>query len=467
VTPELLDRLPEALRDRFEPLALLGAGAMGAVFRCRDRELQREVALKVVTYAVDATAQERFRREARCLAEIQHPSVVRVYDFATTPQGPYLVMECLEGIPLDKAELEHPLDALLDAAEGIAECHRHGILHRDLKPANMFRTEDGRTVILDFGLVKPLDATQLTAPRTAMGSPVFMAPEILRGEEASPASDWFAWGVSLYRILEGRYPYTFEQVKMVVAGAPWPAMVLRSVAPASPEGRAIQACMAEHPEDRPAGLAQLRKLLAGPEGEYVPAAARSLPLPVSAPERPPASDGSGRVIAPLVGVAGLLVLGLGLAMRPEAPPPPLPSPPASPAAPLHRTEFPPGYGARAAAELRALASLPDAPDLRDPLVWGEVLERLPETRRFRRWIAAGNLPEDLPRELREDLKVADQAFARHGAPRPFFPYVYSAPDAPGGPVPVRVLRHLEKNGLPPPPHAGGTWGMASAATSAW
>ncbi|MFT3712820.1 MAG: SUMF1/EgtB/PvdO family nonheme iron enzyme [Archangium sp.] len=240
--------------DDYRLLRPLGHGAMGQVWLAHDRVLERQVAIKfLLTETLDLATRERFFAEARALARLQHPNVVAIHRVGETGGHPYLVSEFLEGRTL--AALERPLpwrrvlELAVGLANGLSAAHRAGLLHRDIKPANAMLTADGLVKLLDFGIAK-LGATETneapavqsapvaptppttTADETApsaewspsparervgvrvdhtqhgqvMGTPLYLAPELWRGEAATPRSDVFALGTVLYQLASGRAP---------------------------------------------------------------------------------------------------------------------------------------------------------------------------------------------------------------------------------------------------------------------
>ena len=204
---------------RYEILGLLGEGGMGRVYRARDPQLARVVALKVLpeVFASDEDRLRRFEQEARATAALNHPGIMAVFDVGVHEGAPYLVSELLEGTTL-RARMETgrlPIDKTLDFAIQIADAltaaHAKGIVHRDLKPDNLFVCAGDRIKILDFGLAK-LTATAAgpgqvdvtgTQLHTVIGTPGYMAPEQARGEIADHRADIFAFGCVLYELVEG------------------------------------------------------------------------------------------------------------------------------------------------------------------------------------------------------------------------------------------------------------------------
>jgi tRNA A-37 threonylcarbamoyl transferase component Bud32/tetratricopeptide (TPR) repeat protein/TolB-like protein len=209
----------------YEITASLGAGAMGEVYRARDARLGRDVAIKVVAaHSIDAPqARERFEREARSVARLQHPNICTVHDVGDVDGHAFIVMELLQGETLQQRLRRGPMDlqALVDTgtaiADGLQAAHAAGIVHRDVKPANIFLSEHGPK-ILDFGLAKAdLRATRqasdvdtqalLTEAGAAVGTIAYMSPEQLRGEPVDARSDLFSLGVVLYEMATGRRPF--------------------------------------------------------------------------------------------------------------------------------------------------------------------------------------------------------------------------------------------------------------------
>ncbi len=205
---------PEDLRARFTPTRVLGAGGMGVVFLASDRDLGREVAVKLVLAPRDPQQAHRLRREAEALSRITHPHVVRVFDAGECSRGPFLVQEFVTGGSLSP---DHPFPVLVRAmgqiAEGLEAVHRCDLLHRDVKPANILvEAGTGRAVLTDFGLVKDHDRTSLTRTGMHVGTPAYLAPEVWRGQGFRDQSDWYGWGVTLFHLLEDRLPFTGEEI---------------------------------------------------------------------------------------------------------------------------------------------------------------------------------------------------------------------------------------------------------------
>src|SRR5438128_9112855 len=215
---------------RYEIRAKIGEGGMGEVYRARDTQLGRDVAVKVLpsTYSVDEHRLSRFEQEASAASALNHPNILIVHDIGSHEGSPYVVSELLEGETLRKRISGAPLaqrraiDYALQIAHGLAAAHEKGIVHRDLKPDNIFITKDGRVKILDFGIAKltqregSRSQTDIptrrvnTDPGVVMGTVGYMSPEQVRGQAVDHRSDIFAFGAILYEMLSGRRAFHGE-----------------------------------------------------------------------------------------------------------------------------------------------------------------------------------------------------------------------------------------------------------------
>lgn len=207
---------PETLADgRYHLHRRIGAGGMGLILQATDTRLGREVAVKLLAdnLAENATARERFTREARAAASLSNPHVVQVHDVGEQDGRPYLVMELVDGPSLaDVLALDGPLDprdvvdVAADTLAGVASAHAVGLLHRDLKPSNLLRTPDGLIKVTDFGVAQAIDAPELTQTGMVIGTAPYLAPERRSGQPATVRTDLFALGATLYELLVGRAP---------------------------------------------------------------------------------------------------------------------------------------------------------------------------------------------------------------------------------------------------------------------
>jgi eukaryotic-like serine/threonine-protein kinase len=218
--PEVAARLSNIGRKLgvYQILEVIGEGGMGEVYRARrvDGQYEKEVAIKMVRGGYDRkSVLERFRHERQILASLDHPNIARLLDGGTSDDGiPYLVMELIDGIPIDQYCDEHALgveDRLQlfeQVCAAVQYAHQRLVIHRDIKPANILVTKNGTPKLLDFGIAKLLDSslgseTTMARPMT----PEYASPEQIRGETITTASDVYSLGVVLYRLLTGRSPY--------------------------------------------------------------------------------------------------------------------------------------------------------------------------------------------------------------------------------------------------------------------
>ncbi|HWZ44589.1 MAG TPA: serine/threonine-protein kinase [Candidatus Saccharimonadales bacterium] len=215
---------------RYEILAELGRGSMGAVFQARDPKIGRVVAIKTIAVPGSGPGEEeqyrqRFVREAQAAGRLSHPGIVTVYDVDedAATQTPFIVMEYIAGHPLDRLASGFPdgrlpaakaLEILQQVGEALDYAHGQGIVHRDVKPSNIIVTEEGKAKIADFGIAK-LSVTDLTIPGQVMGTPSYMSPEQLSGRAIDGRSDLFSLGVIAYWLFSGEKPFTGDSVTTI------------------------------------------------------------------------------------------------------------------------------------------------------------------------------------------------------------------------------------------------------------
>jgi serine/threonine-protein kinase len=276
--------LTGARLGRYVIAGTLGRGGMGTVYRATDTTLGRDVALKVLPpeVASDPDRLDRFRREARALAALNHPHIVMIFSVEQEGSVHFLTMELVPGRALDQVIASQPLpiEQVRKVAKAIADAlsaaHDKGIIHRDLKPANIVVSESGTTKVLDFGLSKvtatapagvAASATHLgTAIGYVLGTPAYMSPEQVSSTDVDERSDIFSLGVLLYEVVTGVRPFTghspAELTSSILRDSPKPVTDLRSTTPAD-LAKVITRCLEKNPTARFASMAELRRALDG------------------------------------------------------------------------------------------------------------------------------------------------------------------------------------------------------------
>lgn len=316
-------RRSAVLGGRYVLRSLIGQGGTAEVYCACDRVLEREVAVKLLRQAsVEARDRARFADEARLLARLSHPGLVTVLDAATSDEEPYLVMElihgpsladCCRGVALATTRVA-AIGAQLTEALGYA--HANGIVHRDVKPANVLLTEDDRALLTDFGIARLLSAsTGHTATGTAVGTAAYIAPEQVRGEPVSPATDVYSLGLVLLEALTGERAYDGSPTEAALARLTTPPL-LPSTLPAGWRDLLL-AMTAMDPAGRPTtveAVASLRRLAADAE----PPQAGSMGRPdVGGSPATPLTATSPPGSAVTAGAGQLRTTGLGAVSHPE------------------------------------------------------------------------------------------------------------------------------------------------------
>ncbi len=325
-------------------LKILGHGGMGVVFLGEDSKLGRKVAIKVMLphLAQSKSSQQRFLREAKAAAALEHDNIVPIFQVDEDRGAPYIVMPFLKGEPLDERLKRAgllPLAEVLrigrEVARALAAAHKTGLVHRDIKPANIWlEAPEARVKILDFGLARAVaEDSELTQQGTIVGTPAYMAPEQGRGEHVDARSDLWSLGVVLYRMCAGEMPFKGANALATLRGVettnpPSPAQVNADVPPGLSE--VVMKLLEKNPADRVSSAAEVVQVLQVIEtklavetlaAEKTAAIAAGEPSPVRGRLTPPTSStgplrGSARrkpvgLIALTVGIFGALLLGAG------------------------------------------------------------------------------------------------------------------------------------------------------------
>jgi tRNA A-37 threonylcarbamoyl transferase component Bud32/tetratricopeptide (TPR) repeat protein len=281
----------------YEIVSSLGAGGMGEVYRARDTRLHREVAIKVLQESVAGSrAWDRFQREARAASALSHPHICAVYDVGEVDGQPFLVMELVDGQTLSEFLSAGPLDVAtairlgIQIVDALEAAHAKGVIHRDIKPGNIMIAGSRHVKVLDFGLAKHVNVSEvdearalqtLTQTGLIMGTPHYMAPEILQGHAADVRSDLWAFGVVLYEMVSGRHPFEGTSAFEVASA------IVREVAPPLTDGvpaglrAVIERCLAKRPEERFRSAAEAREALEALQAPAVGGAVGDTPRTVT------------------------------------------------------------------------------------------------------------------------------------------------------------------------------------------
>jgi serine/threonine-protein kinase len=306
---------PIAGWDRYEYVSFIGRGGMGAVYKARDPQLSRFVALKFLLRTEGGRA-KRFVAEARAQARVEHEHVCKVYEVGTANGVPYIAMQFIDGVTLSQAQDQMTVDdkvhVMRKVADAVHAAHQGGLIHRDLKRSNVMveRTEDGKwqPFVLDFGLAREVDAGHTVAGEVA-GTPAYMAPEQARGERADRRTDVWGLGATLYALLTGRPPNQGTTAEAFASLVTKDVPSIRTVVPQLPGELAtiVMKCLESDPARRYASAgelsADLRRYLAGE-----PIAARPKSLVYRASKRLRRSW----ALAAAVAVAACAVIAVGV-----------------------------------------------------------------------------------------------------------------------------------------------------------
>ncbi len=250
---------------RYVILKEIGRGGQSRVYLARDPAIERTVAIKQIR-AVTELPEEirgqfvtRFLQEARVAGTLSHPNIVSIHDIGEDEAGPYIVMEFVDGETLDaviersdQAETSSVIPTLLQICSGLSFAHQHGVVHRDVKPANIMLNREGFVKLVDFGVAR-VASTHLTQTGTLLGTPSYMSPEQIQGEDIDQRSDIFSLGIVFYEVLTGRLPFAGKNpTTMIFRIVNDPHSPLGEIDPvlAGDFGPIIDRCLAKSPADR-------------------------------------------------------------------------------------------------------------------------------------------------------------------------------------------------------------------------
>jgi eukaryotic-like serine/threonine-protein kinase len=327
----------QTIADRYELKHIVGSGGMSTVYCAFDTMLERNVALKILhdQFGGDAEYVERFRREARSVAQLSHPNIVTVIDRGEEEGKQFIVFELIEGDNVKELverggplPVRRALELGLEVARALAFAHGQGLVHRDVKPQNILLNDEGRAKVTDFGIARSLDTLSNTQTGTVLGTSHYIAPEQARGEHVDAQTDIYSFGVVLYELLTGELPYSgdnFLTVAMKHVNEPIPSVFDRR--PDTPLRLAslIERCMAKSPADRPASMDDVvgeleacRSELDGKDGgEATMILRKPVAVPVRQQRKPARRAGKLPLLAVLFGLLLLAAAagGIYLAVR--------------------------------------------------------------------------------------------------------------------------------------------------------
>jgi TonB family protein len=287
----------EALKDEYELEKELGRGGMAVVYKARDKQLEREVAIKVLPFSLsfDAEFVERFQREARTAGKLEHPNIIPIYRVGRSGRVIYFCMKFIRGKSLtDKIEAQGAIPVpdlkrlLIESARALGYAHKHGIVHRDIKPDNIMFDELGQAIVADFGIAKAQSGAKLTGTGMSIGTPHYMSPEQARAQNLDGRSDIYSLGVVAYQCLTGHVPFDGEDsfsigYKHIMEELPVPAL---ERADQRDVFTIVQKMMAKKPDDRFQTAEEVVAALEG--GALQPADMASMPTKAIEPVRAPA-----------------------------------------------------------------------------------------------------------------------------------------------------------------------------------
>jgi serine/threonine-protein kinase len=353
---------------KYKLVRVIGEGGMGRVYEAIDPVIGRRVAIKTISLNVvtDAETRSRFFREAQAAGRLSHPNLITIHDIGDSDGTPYIVMEFLEGMDLnhkirqERLSYDAKLQIMIDVCEGLSFAHGHDIIHRDIKPANIFVTTHGRAKILDFGLARGA-LSDVTQTGKILGTPNYMSPEQIRGDDIDHRSDIFATGVVFYELLSGRKAFEGDSIPTtlykVLETQPQPVHLLDQQLPAT-LSTVIERALAKDRLARFQTSSEMLEAVLHAHGRTTPverSALHTLPAAASAPTReiaapvrrswPPVATWALAGVVMIAGLAGFALLSQRTPITTPAPagaqPDPAPSRPTEPAPAAASPQAPP------------------------------------------------------------------------------------------------------------------------------
>jgi serine/threonine protein kinase len=266
--------------QQYKILSELGSGGMGIVYHGVDVMLEREVAIKKLRAEFSSTPDiaERFKREAKIQARLNHPNIAHLYSFFRDGDSFYIVMEFVDGTPLSKLKpmpWPQAVAMFLEILEGLEYAHSLGVLHRDLKPDNIMAGPKGEVKVMDFGIAHVLGSVRQTREQNLVGTLSYICPELIKSQEISARSDIYSLGILLFEIISGRLPFTAENdFALLHQHLEVDAPLLSTVAPDIPRflDKAIFTALRKAPEKRYASCREMADFLRQNAGELPPKA---------------------------------------------------------------------------------------------------------------------------------------------------------------------------------------------------
>jgi predicted Ser/Thr protein kinase len=315
----------EVIAGRFEILELIGKGGMSSVFKAHDRLLDRIVAIKVLHphFTQDEEYVERFRREARSVAQLSHPNIVTVIDRGEDAGRQYIVFEYVEGENLKQLlertgpmSVHEALDMALQMARALSFAHGRGLIHRDVKPQNVLLNAEGQAKMTDFGIARSVDVQGVTITGTVLGTSEYIAPEQARGQQVDAQTDVYSLGVVLYELLTGNVPYdgdNFVTVALRHVNEPVPSVLERRPDAPPRLALAVEQAMAKSPDERYESMDELVGELESCRAELDPSSEDATmiarrPMATRQQQRPRRKRRRLGVLWPIAAVLGVLAV---------------------------------------------------------------------------------------------------------------------------------------------------------------